>query len=85
MKTTDRQDLVGALVCLQDLVLCPQRHDFDIHIVAVEVIEYDHAIVFHGGGVRETAGLIREDLAGCREALREHCVGAPAALRRGVR
>ena len=81
MQSTGRYDLVRALIRKQDLVFGPLRHSFNMHIVAVEVIQHERAVVSRGGGVRKTAGLIGEDLAGCRDALGEDCVGASAGGR----
>ena len=73
-----RQDLVGTLVCLQDLISCPRRHGFDMHVVTIEIVEDEHVIVPYGGGMREMAGLIYEDLAGYRETLCKHGVDVTA-------
>ena len=79
VEATGGHDLMGAFVRLQDLVYCPQWHGFDMHIVAVEVVQHKHVVVECSGGVREPAGLICEDLVGHEETLRKHRVGAPAA------
>ena len=70
-----------ALIRKQDLVSGPRRHGFDMHIVAVKVVEDQHVVVSRGGGVREMAGLIGEDLAGRGDALGEDFVGASAGFR----
>ena len=44
-----------------------------MHIVAVKAIQHEHVVVSRGEGVRETAGLIGEDLSGCGDALGEEC------------
>ena len=51
-ETAHGQDLVDTLVCLQDLISCPQWHGFDMHVVDVKVVEDDHVVVSHGGGMR---------------------------------
>ena len=52
-----------------------------MHTVAVEDVVEEHVVVSRGGCVRETAGLIGEDLSGGGDTFNEDLVGARAAGR----
>ena len=77
-QTAGGYDIASALVRHQDLVSGPRRHGFNMHIFAVEVVQHEHVVVSRGGSMRETAGLICEDFARCRETLYKDRVGASA-------
>ena len=50
-----------------------------MHVVTVKVVEDERVIVSCDRGMQEMAGLIYEDLAGCRETFFKHGVDVTAS------